>query len=138
MKTLARIGTVLWVVPFAVFGVMHFVALDYTASTVPSFFPAPTFWALLTGAAQVAFVASVALGRLDRLASVLLALMLLVFVVTIHVPKAFGGDFVGIIASLRDTAMAGAALVFAATRARDSRLPFLSVAPVASTVRTDA
>lgn len=70
---------------------------------------------------MIAFVVSVIVKKLDKLASLLLALMLVLFVVLVHLPGAIGGDFKGIIGMARDIAMAGAALMYAQGYAHDSR-----------------
>ena len=119
-----RIATILFTIPMAVFGFLHFGPLDFSLDYVPSWLPFPAFWVYFAGLGLLAFAISVALGKLDRLAGYLLAVELLLFVMLIHVPKAGSGDFVGLIAVFRDTAMAGGALLFAEGFARDRFLPF--------------
>jgi hypothetical protein len=70
----------------------------------------------------MAFTISAAVGKLDKLAATLLAVLLFVFVALVHIPKAATGDFLGIIATMRDTCMAGAALLYAALVAKDNRV----------------
>ena len=121
MPTIKKWGKWLFTLPFAVFGFLHFGPLAFSLPYVPGWLPAPAFWVYFTGACLIAFSISAAVGRLDGLASLLLAVLMLTFVLTIHVPKALAGDFLGIIATARDTGMAGAALLYATTMAKDLR-----------------
>ncbi|MEM7572862.1 MAG: DoxX family protein [Bacteroidota bacterium] len=119
-----QFGKWLFILPFAVFGLLHFGPLEYTLPYVPEFLPLPSFWIYFSGLGLLAFCLSAMLGKLDRLAAYLLALMLLLFVAIIHIPGAIQGDFVQLIGIFRDTAMAGAALLYAEFVARDSSLTF--------------
>ncbi|MEO0725899.1 MAG: hypothetical protein AAFZ63_15255 [Bacteroidota bacterium] len=60
---------------------------------MPSFLPFPAFWVYFTGLCLIAFTLSAILKKWDGLAAVLLGVMLLLFVVMIHIPKAIKGDF---------------------------------------------
>lgn len=121
MKTIANLGKWLFVIPFAIFGLLHFGPLEFSLPYVPAWLPAPVFWVYFLGICLFAFTVSAIARRLDGLASLLLAFLLLIFVVVIHIPTAFSGDFVGGIAIMRDTAMAGAALLYAVYVAADKR-----------------
>lgn len=125
MKNLQRLGRWLFILPFAAFGFLHFGPLEFSLPYIPDYLPAPAFWVYFTGVCLIAFTLSAALRKLDGLAAILLGVMLLLFVLMIHVPKAIEGDFLQVIATFRDTAMAGAAFLYAATVARDHRfIPF--------------
>ncbi len=50
---------------------------------------------------------------MDKLAAVLLALMLLIFVLSIHLPGVMGGSESSMPALLKDIALAGGALMYA-------------------------
>lgn len=107
---------------FIMGGLLHVTGPEFTATQVPTFFGAPYFWVYLTGVAQLAFAASILVGKLDKLASVLLFVMMLIFIATIHVPKAIGGDFMGVISIMRDSGYAGSALLYAGAMAKDNRI----------------
>ena len=119
-----RLATILFTVPMAVFGLLHFGPLEFSLDYVPDWLPFPAFWVYFAGVGLLAFALSVAIGKLDRLAGYFLALEILLFVVLIHAPRAIDGDFISVIASFRDISMAGAALFFAERFARDRYLPF--------------
>ncbi len=112
---------------FIMGGFLHVSGPQYAAPQVPAFFGAPVFWVYFTGIAQFLFSISILTARLDRLASLCLFAMMLVFIGSIHIPKAVAGDFMGVISIMRDFGYGGAALVYAGAMSRDARLnPFRS------------
>ncbi len=121
MNTLKNIGKWLFILPFAAFGILHFGPLEFSLPYIPSYLPFPTFWVYFTGVCLMAFTISAIIKKLDGLAAFLLGIMLLLFVFMIHIPKAMAGDFLQVIATFRDTAMAGAAFIYTAAMARDYR-----------------
>jgi uncharacterized membrane protein YphA (DoxX/SURF4 family) len=120
LNHILNLGKWLFALPFGVYGLMHFALADFTASMIPSYLPAPYFWVYLTGAALLLFVASVVVGKFDKLASLLLALMLLLFILTIHIPNA-GRDEKAVIGIFRDTLTMGGALMYAKGFAKDDQ-----------------
>lgn len=121
MQILLHLGKWLFILPFAAFGFLHFGPLEFSLPYVPGWLPAPAFWVYFIGCCLLGFTLSAALRRLDGLAALLLAALLLVFVLTIHLPKAINGDFMGVIATFRDTCMAGGALLYMGYLAQDLR-----------------
>jgi putative oxidoreductase len=122
MNRYATTGKWFFALTFIMGGLLHITGPAITAQQVPSFFPAPLFWVFLTGFGQLAFAISILLGKYDKIASLLLCLMMLVFIGTMHVPKALTGDFMGVISIMRDMGYAGAALLYAGAIARDNRI----------------
>lgn len=118
---LQEIGRWLFILPFAVFGLLHFGPLEFSLPYIPSYLPFPVFWIYFTGACLIAFTLSAAIKKWDGVASILLGVMLLAFVGMIHIPKAIEGDFLQLIATFRDTGVAGAAFIYATTLAKDLR-----------------
>ncbi|MEM8525977.1 MAG: DoxX family protein [Bacteroidota bacterium] len=121
MNFVKNLGKWLFILPFAAFGFLHFEPIEFSLPYLPTWLPAPAFWVYLLGVCLFAFTVSAIIKKLDGLASVLLAILLLIFVFTIHIPKAISGDFLGVIATFRDTCMAGAALLYAVLMAKDLR-----------------
>ncbi len=120
---LTNIGKYLFLTPFLVFGINHFMMANMMSGMVPSFIPGGTFWVYLTGLGMVGFVASALLGKYDKLAAYLLAAMCLIFALTIHLPSLMGGkDPMAIVSLLKDLGLAGAALMYAGTMAKDNSL----------------
>jgi uncharacterized membrane protein YphA (DoxX/SURF4 family) len=70
----------------------------------------------LTGIALIAAAVAILTDKMAKLASVLLAALLLVFVLVIHLKGAMAGDQAATASLLKDIAIAGGALVFAGTR----------------------
>lgn len=126
MKILGNLGKWLFILPFAGFGLLHFGPLEFSLPYVPQWLPAQVFWVYFLGVCLFAFTVSAITQRLDGLASLLLAVLLIVFVATTHLPTAASGDFTGVIGTMRDIAMAGAALLYAVYVAKDKRFTGLS------------
>ncbi|MFM2269061.1 MAG: hypothetical protein RL757_2502 [Bacteroidota bacterium] len=122
MKKMIDFGRWFFVLPFLAFGFLHFGPLEFSLPYVPTWLPFPAFWVYFTGACFIAFALSAILKKYDKLAAVLLALCLFLFVVLIHIPSAMGGDFKSVIGAIRDVAMCGAALLYAGAYAKDNRI----------------
>ena len=107
------VARVVFAVPFFVFGIYHFAMTSQMAGTVPEWLPVPYFWVYLTGAAHLAAAIAIMANRLIRPAGILLAVMLLTFVVTIHIPALAAGDMSALTNLLKDVSLAGGALMAA-------------------------
>lgn len=81
-----KVSMYLFLVPFAMFGFMHFVAGNKMAGMVPSFIPGGVFWVYLVGLALILPLISYILGKETKLALFLLGVMMFVFVFTIYLP----------------------------------------------------
>ncbi len=130
----SRIGRTMFALTFVMGAGLHLTGPHYAATQVPDMFGAPIFWVIFTGLAQLALAVSIFAGRLDRLAALGLFAMMVVFIATIHVPRAIGGDFMGVISTMRDFGYAAAALMFAGALARDPWLPGRTEATPGATV----
>lgn len=82
-----RGGRVAFGLALPVFGVLHFVYPRFTAALVPPWYPWPMFWMYLTGTAQIAAGAAIALGVWARSAAVLAGAMYGAIALTLHVPR---------------------------------------------------
>ncbi|MEM1321380.1 MAG: DoxX family protein [Bacteroidota bacterium] len=122
MQTLIKTGRWFFILPFLAFGFLHFGPLEFSLPYIPQFLPFPAFWVYFTGICLIAFTISAIIGKWDKLAAVLLALMMFLFVLLIHIPGALAGDFLQTIAIFRDTAMMGAALMYAQAFAKDQSI----------------
>ena len=111
MNKIISFGKWLFVLPFLAFGFLHFGPLEFSLPYVPSWLPMPAFWVYFVGVCFILFVVSVLIKKYDKLAAVLLALCLFLFVILIHIPSAMAGDFKSVIGSVRDLTMCGAALM---------------------------
>lgn len=110
-----KAGTILFAIPLLAFGLGHMVNASQMAGMVPSWMPFGIVWVYLTGVALIAAAVSFIIDKKVELAGKLLALMLVIFVVTMHIPSMMAGNEMAMPSVLKDLAMAGAALYFSAT-----------------------
>ncbi|MFU8812317.1 MAG: DoxX family protein [Balneolaceae bacterium] len=114
---LSKGGRFLYALPFGIFGLFHFMMASDMAMMVP--LPGGVFWVYLTGVALLAACVSFIIEKQVRLAGLLLGIMLLIFVVSVHVPGAMGEDQMAsqnaMMAALKDLALAGGAFFIAST-----------------------
>ncbi len=115
MNAILNLGRYLFALPFAVFGVMHFTA----ASDMAAMAPGGEVMVYITGVAHLAAAVSMLIGKLDKLASVLLALMLLIFAFAVHAP-AMSENPAEMGNILKNIALAGGALMYAQALAKDN------------------
>lgn len=123
LDKLVAIGRVLFAAPLAAFGVEHLVLGRVIIGAVPVWMPGRLFWVYFVGIALIAASFSLALGIRVRLTATLLAIMFLLFVLMIHVPKAVaqGHDRIIWNVALRDLSFGAGALVLAGSLGRGSR-----------------
>ncbi len=69
------------------FGIQHFINPNGMVTRVPDFLPGGITWVYIVGAAFILAAISFMTNILVRVAAYLLALMLLIFVFTIHLPQ---------------------------------------------------
>lgn len=110
MNGIINLGKYLFALPMAIFGIMHFIAAKEMAAMAPF---GGEIMVYITGLALIAAAVSIIIGKMDKLAAVLLALMLLIFVLAIHLPNVMGGDQASMGMVLKDLALAGGALMYA-------------------------
>ena len=70
-----------------VFGLSHFAYADFTVGMIPAWLPARLGLAYLTGAGHAAAGIAILSMRFSRLAAILEAVMMSVFVVLVHAPS---------------------------------------------------
>lgn len=70
------------------FGIDHFIYVQYVASLVPSWIPGHIFWTYFAGAALVAAGVGIILNLKARLAATMLGVMLFIWVIILHIPRA--------------------------------------------------
>jgi uncharacterized membrane protein YphA (DoxX/SURF4 family) len=112
MKTLTTsIARIIFAIPFIVFGVFHLMNAQGMSGMVPGFVPGAVFWVYFTGVAMIAAGVSFVINRYAKLAGLLLAVLLLIYVVTIHVPGVIDGSQQAMSSLLKDVALTGGALL---------------------------
>jgi uncharacterized membrane protein len=101
---------VIFAIPFAVFGVMHLMAADKMQGMVPSYVPGGVIWVYITGVFLILGAAGFIINKSVKLASYLLGGLMLIFILTIHLPVVMGGDQNGMGSLLKDLSMMAGAL----------------------------
>ncbi len=113
MNGIIGLGKWLYAIPMLVFGVMHFMSADDMAAMAPG----GKVMVYITGLALILAAVSIFIGKMDKLASVLLALMLLLFCIP-HV-QGLSEDPTQMINILKNISLAGGALMYA-SQAKDN------------------
>ena len=115
MKRLTTAGRILFALPFAVFGINHFLQMDFYFGMMTSFIPKTGYIMILTGIMLIAASISIITRKLVVLSTLLLASLLLIFILTIHIPHLIHGtdSTVTLITMLKDISLMGGALMIA-------------------------
>ena len=90
-SVLVSLGRWIFGLVILVFGILHLINGSGMTGIVPGWLPAAIFWVYLTGVAMILAAISILTGKMTSLAAQLLALMLLIFVLTIHLPGFLSG-----------------------------------------------
>lgn len=107
------VARLLYAVPMAIFGLFHFMSAKDMVGMVPSFVPGGILWVYLTGIALLAAAVSIVMGKMADMACKLLAILLGIFILTIHLPAMMAGDAMAMMSLLKDMALAGGTLAIA-------------------------
>jgi putative oxidoreductase len=115
MKRMTTIGRILFALPFAIFGINHFLMTDYYVGLLTSFIPLGAYTIILTGIMLIAASISIILKKLVKISTILLAVLLFIFIITIHIPHLIsdGDKTVSLIALLKDISLMGGSLMIA-------------------------
>lgn len=108
-----KILRVMFALPFLIFGFFHFLNADKMQGYVPSYFGSGIVWIYITGLAFILAAIALIINKYAKPAGYLLGLMLLVFIVTIHIPGVIRGDQMSMQAFLKDFALMSAAMFIA-------------------------
>lgn len=119
-QTISRAAIILLAIVMLTFGIYHFIAPQTLVGYVPSFLPSVgNLWVYIPGAAFILAAIAFITNKMVKTAAYLLAILLFIFVLTIHLPNFLNagdpemrqGEFVNL---LKDTAIAAFALHIAA------------------------
>ena len=116
--TFARI---LFALPFGMFGIFHLLAGEKMAHLVP--IPGGVFWIYFTGVAFLAASIAIMASKWGKIAALLLALMLFVFIFMLWVPGLSDEATMqmSMNALFKDAALAGGALTYAGIFHREEK-----------------
>jgi len=115
MKKITTIGRILYAIPFALFGINHFLMTDYYLGMLTSFIPLGAYTIILTGIMLIVASISIITKKFVKISTIMLAILLFLFIVTIHIPNLFQDTnrTVTIIALLKDISLMGGSLMIA-------------------------
>ena len=115
MKNMTTIGRILFAIPFALFGINHFLMTDYYLGMLTSFIPLGAYTIILTGIMLIVASISIISKKFVRISTIMLAVLLFIFIVTIHIPHLFhdADRTITIIALLKDISLMGGSLMIA-------------------------
>ena len=133
MKNLIKIGRIFFALPFAVFGINQFINASSLAGLYNTFIPLVPFTDFLVGVALLVAAVSIILNKYVRLSCLLLAALLLIFILTIHIPQLFFnyapvtmtkdfGRMLILTNLLKDFALMGASLIIAGLSPEDDKM----------------
>jgi putative oxidoreductase len=122
LNNVLNLGKWFFILPFGVFGVLHVMNAGVMANMVPTYFSGGSLWVYLTGFAQIAFAVSALVGKYDKLAAVLCALMLFIFILTLHLPGLSNLQMseMAMRNMLKDLGLIGGAMMYATQFAKDN------------------
>ncbi len=109
----SKVARVLFALPFAIFGLFHFLNASAMAGMVPV--PGGVFWIYFTGAALIAGSIGIVSGILGRLAAFGLSALLVTFILGIHLPGLTNPEMqqAATMGLLKDVSLLGGALTWA-------------------------
>ena len=115
MKKITTAGRILFAIPFALFGINHFLMTNYYLGVLTSFIPLGAYTIILTGIMLIAASISIITKKFVKFSTIMLAILLFIFIITIHIPHLFtdADKTATIIALLKDISLMGGSLMIA-------------------------
>lgn len=120
MGAIINLGRYIFAIPFLIFGIFHFMNADAMSAMAIG----GKVMVYITGIALIAAAISIFIGKMDKLACILLAVLLLLIIATVHVPGMMGAadeaaQQMSMTGILKDLGLLGGALM-AAKLAKDN------------------
>ena len=118
MKNLSLIGRILFALPFGILGLNHFFMYDFYLGQLTSFIPGGGYTIILTGIVLIAASISIILKKFIPVVCWVLAGLLLLFIVTIHIPHLISASDAyqskdALIELFKDTSLLGGSIMIA-------------------------
>jgi uncharacterized membrane protein len=127
LEKLVPLGPVFFSIMLILFGYSHFLYTDFVAPLVPSYFGMAHFWTLFAGTALIVSGIAIMFRMFLQPVAYLLALMLILWVILLHAPRAISDPHSGngnqIVSAFDALLFCGVALVIGA-RASRKRLAY--------------
>lgn len=90
---ISRVAVIILAIVLAIFGVYHFKNARDMIGFLPDFLPGGIYWVYLVGVAFILVAIALFAHKMVKAAGYMLAIMLFIFVLTIHLPNAINaGD----------------------------------------------
>lgn len=123
MRRITTIGRILFALPFAIFGINHFLMTDYYVGMLTSFVPQGAYTIILVGIMLIAASVSIISKKYVRLSTIMLACLLFIFIITIHIPHLIHDvdRTTTIITLLKDISLMGGSLMIAGFYSDDEK-----------------
>ncbi len=87
-----RLACIVFAIIMGIFGIFHLFNASSMVNVVPKWLPGGILWVYVTGVGFILAAIAILINVQTKLACYLLAVMLLIFIGTIHVPAMMGGD----------------------------------------------
>lgn len=118
MKKITTAGRILFALPFAIFGVNHFLMMDYYTGMLTSFIPLGAYTIILTGILMILTSISIMTRKYIMQSTIILASLLFLFIITIHIPHLINSPDINstritMIALLKDISLMGGSIMIA-------------------------
>jgi hypothetical protein len=84
---IGRFGAVLFAITIVDYGILHFMEAEEAASYIPAWIPWHLFWMYFCGAALIASGVAILIRTKQKLAAVLLGIMILTWFLILHIPR---------------------------------------------------
>jgi len=120
--SLATAGRFAFAISLVIFGIQHFIYARFIASLIPSWIPSHLFWAYFIGVAFAGTALAITAKVQAKLATVLLGMMFILWVLVLHIPRVVasprnGNEVTSLFIAL---AMSGASFFLAFNLTRDT------------------
>jgi uncharacterized membrane protein YphA (DoxX/SURF4 family) len=89
LEKISAYGKYFFALLLVIFGIDHFIYLDFVKTLVPDWIPGHEFWTRLGGVALIGAGLAIFINFKPRSISLLLAVMLLIWLIVLHIPRAF-------------------------------------------------
>ncbi len=116
MKNMNKIGRMIVGLMYLIFGLVHMMKASEMGGIVPDWMPGTEIWVYLIGVLLIMGGAALIIDKFTYLAAMGLALLMMVFILTLHIPGLFkeGVDMMDVMPMLlKDMGLMGACLIIA-------------------------
>jgi len=109
---------------FILAAILHFIYAPFVATLVPKWIPAPIFWTYFAAVALIAGALGMLIPRTTQLAATLSAIMVFIWVIILHIPRALADLHVAneTTATFEALTMCGMAILIAVFAAQKKRV----------------